>query len=626
MDNFTEIEKWSLNQLVASLGENSVTKNKIVIPQYQRKLVWSKTQKKEFIDSIKMGFPVGSLLLFKNGSYDGLTNYALVDGLQRTTTIKEYMSNPTVFIEKGDIDDTVIFNIRKNFFNLEDDMYDDNIKNCLVDLLSKLKGFKESDGYSSYHIANNIINTLHKQNVINKDSYNVKELVDLLVPLKEKIQNDSDISSIHIPVIIYSGNENNLPSIFERINSKGTKLSKYEIFAASWFNDNLKINNEEIIKSIEEKYEALLDEGLEVENYSQDNFNNSSVTVFEYMFGLGKYLSSKYPYLFGFKDNSDSIDSIAFNLYSACLMKDVTKMHELPKKLKAIDYEKFFDVIIDCISIVDMILKPYIRMNFNKNKKLGYQSKEKCIIYHTEYQIISFIAKVYFMKYEINDKNDIVTRKEWKNTEKQLAINIPQHYLADIIRDDWKGTGNQKLKELIQEGSKYEKPISRNSWENILNQWFSQQLEAQEKSRVRIKNTYKLFLIYIYTHIISNFQDNSLEAFELDHIIPVDQLKTLLSGNSVGLPIGAVGNLCIIPSKLNKLKSNLNIYQYLDKQNLSTNNNKANYTLEQIEHLTFTTRDMIDYDKLTIEHYIDFINKRNKILLEKFCELNNIVD
>lgn len=42
------------------------------------------------------------------------------------------------------------------------------------------------------------------------------------------------IASTVIPVIVYTGDENNLPEIFDRINSQGTPLDQYEVYAAAW--------------------------------------------------------------------------------------------------------------------------------------------------------------------------------------------------------------------------------------------------------------------------------------------------------------------------------------------------------------------------------------------------------
>ena len=179
--NFTDSATWTVEDLMDSLQSQPIKKDKVVIPQYQRKLVWALKQKKEFIDSIKKGFPFGALLLFKNGSEGSITKYALVDGLQRTTTIKDYVENPTKFIEKDDINMySVVHKIVKVLELANEDK--ENIKNVLVTWLKDLKGFKESDGYSSFKMSKLILDSLDLEN---KTEY-MEEINDILVPLKRK--------------------------------------------------------------------------------------------------------------------------------------------------------------------------------------------------------------------------------------------------------------------------------------------------------------------------------------------------------------------------------------------------------------------------------------------------------
>lgn len=614
--NFTSSDTWTIEDLIDSLKPNPIKKDKVVIPQYQRNLVWAQKQKKEFIDSIKKGFPFGALLLFKNGSEGNITKFALIDGLQRTTTIKEYVENPTRFIEKEDIDDNVINKVVR-ILGLDYE-YQDKIKNILVVWLKELKGFKESDGYSSFNMALNILSGIGLEGSMQY----LKELTDTVVPLKEKIEKEADILRAQIPVIIYSGDENNLPLIFERINSKGTKLSKYEIFAATWFNENLKICNTEIIDHIKDKYDALIDEGLEISNYdpTQSTFYQMDFSVFEFMFGLGKYISKKYPYLFGVDQSVDSIDSIAFNLYTICLFGDLKEMSKLPQKLKIIDQERFLEAILECTEIVFIALKPYITLKANKK---AAKKPKNISICHTEYQIISFIAKIFFMKYD----NNLEERSSWRQKRDTIINNIPYHYLADIIKEFWRGSGDSKLKEAIQKGSRYEKQLYRENWDNILKEWFNQQINREEKSRISLRDTDLLFLKYIYSHIMTSYQDLSSQEFEVDHIIPIEQLKNIIKDNDKGLPMSAIANLCIVEKGVNRAKSNLTIYEYYEKQVNESFLTKDQMKLElkKIEKFTFTTREDFQYTNLTAEKYISILENRFNILLNKFFEMNNIL-
>ena len=64
------------------------------IPKGKR---WTKETKDMFIDSLTKGYPIGSLL-YKT-QVDNVDVFTLIDGLQRGSSIKEYLSNPTKFFD-----------------------------------------------------------------------------------------------------------------------------------------------------------------------------------------------------------------------------------------------------------------------------------------------------------------------------------------------------------------------------------------------------------------------------------------------------------------------------------------------------------------------------------------------
>lgn len=614
--NYSDISTWTIEDLIDSLSEKPIKKEKVIIPKYQRNLVWSSKQKKSFIDSIKSGFPFSSLLLFKEGSNkDGITQYSLVDGLQRTTTIMRYIEKPTEFFEYDNIEENLVVDILK-MLKVSEEQREELLK-CITNLVKSLKGFKESDGYSSYKLGNKICSHFN----INPYEINFDMLIEIIVPFKEKIEKESDISKIKIPVIIYTGEESNLPTIFERINSKGTKLNKYQIYAATWSRSNMKINNTEIINHIKAKYDSLIEEGLQVDNYDPNSkeFYKSNFNVFEYVFGLGKYLSNTFPHLFGEYNNEDNTESIGFNLCTMCLLNDLNNMTNLPNSILRLNQEKFLNALLDSINIVYTKLKPFITLKANKKKS---KNTSRAIIYHTEYQIVSFIAKIFKSKYDDN----LNERDTWKIESKQILKNIPYHYLYDILREYWRGSGDSKLKELVKKDSRYEKNIYKENWDNILDEWFSYQLERKEKIRVSIKDVDILFLKYIYAHILTSYQETSNIEFEIEHLVPVARLKFIANEN--GVPISAVSNLCLISKEINRDKRDLTIYEYFDEKvnNEELTKEQACNEVNIIEQFTFTKReDLSSVNNMTREHYILFLKDRFNKLKKIFYEKNDII-
>ena len=69
----------------------------MTIPTYQRPLVWSETQKINFIENVSKGYPFGSLLLYR---FEPGEPFTLIDGQQRFTTLRDYESNPEKYFRR----------------------------------------------------------------------------------------------------------------------------------------------------------------------------------------------------------------------------------------------------------------------------------------------------------------------------------------------------------------------------------------------------------------------------------------------------------------------------------------------------------------------------------------------
>lgn len=80
-------------------------KNNAVVPKFQRKLVWLMNEKKSFIDTLSKGYPFGAILIYK---YENESKYSIIDGLQRYTTIEDYIQNPEKYIPLHEIGNSII--------------------------------------------------------------------------------------------------------------------------------------------------------------------------------------------------------------------------------------------------------------------------------------------------------------------------------------------------------------------------------------------------------------------------------------------------------------------------------------------------------------------------------------
>ncbi len=615
--NFCEVFDWTIATLMGAFDENPPLKKKIEVPKYQRNLVWKNKQKELFIESLKNGFPIGALLLYKkNIDQYGNEVYILVDGLQRSTTLLNYHERPTEFFSREDIPEAFLTNLA-NSLEIDDNMQS-KLVNSIVSWVRGLKGFEENKGYSSFHLANHLLKIFGIQH--NNNSV-MSEIHEIIVPFKEKVEIESDLSKIKIPVVIYHGTEDTLPTIFERLNSKGTQLNKYQIYAATWMIYNpINITNREIINLIKAKYDSLIDEGLEIENYEPDSqdFFTGKFTVFEYIFGLSKYLMKNFPHLFGTYKKEDSADSIGFNLGAICLGLSIKEMDDLPRKVIGLNQLKFEEALFDSINEVYACLKPYI--GIKANQRQGTRTRQT--IYHSEFQIISLIGKIFRMKYDHNFNQ----RVDWEKNKVKVLNNIPYRYLYDIIRDYWRGSGDTKINDLIVDGSLYEKEVTINNWESVLDEWLESELQKKEQKRIKITPKAILFLKYIYSHLITVYQETSKTEFEIEHLVPVSRLMEIAEVND-GLPISAISNLCLIEKSINKEKTNKTIYEYYDEKvrNGDLTPEQASREISNIERYTFTKRSDLGFvTEIEITNYKEFLRRRFEKMKNAFYKENRI--
>ncbi len=450
--NHTKTESWNVVELVNAITINS-NKNKILIPKFQRTLVWNSKQKKEFIDSIKNGFPVGALLLYNSKNSSDISFYTLIDGLQRSTTLKQYSEAPTneLFFDNSNIGVDIVTAINKITGDIKDN---EEISDSIVSWITGLKGFEESKGFSSFELST----YLNEKLDLGKDLEGIRQLTQEFVPFLQRIKDDSNISTFNIPILIYNGLEENLPTIFERLNSKGTQLSKYQIYAAAWQHYTLfKIDNTEIIDKIKRKYELLIEEGYEVENYDPSKrFYSTEFSYFEYLFGIGKLITEKFKLLFSDTSAAEQEDSIGFNVINICLGLPFSEMNTLPKHLLKFNLNQFEKSIFFAIEFVNDSLKGQIGLKMNSNKP---EFKKRVQTVHTEMQIVSMIGKVFHSKFD----DTLSEKSDWKTVSKKLKENLKFHYLYDILKESWKGSGDSRAFSIIS-SDLYEKPISKRQW------------------------------------------------------------------------------------------------------------------------------------------------------------------
>ena len=91
----TKIERYQINTFTQDRPIETLLKwyenKKLILPEFQREYVWSYANSSRLIESILLNLPIPNIFLFKIKDING-EKYILIDGLQRITTINQFVN------------------------------------------------------------------------------------------------------------------------------------------------------------------------------------------------------------------------------------------------------------------------------------------------------------------------------------------------------------------------------------------------------------------------------------------------------------------------------------------------------------------------------------------------------
>ena len=524
-------EPWSMKDLTEALKSMHKDNKVIVVPMFQRGKRWKEEQETTFIDSLKKGYPVGTMLFYKKVE-NNQEIYMLVDGLQRGNTIKKYISNPTQYFSKTSISEDVVNDIFGilGIVNAEK-VIKSKVKECIV---TSIREAKSVDDVEAYDIAKIIIKEMPTNATEALD-----KIIGVLKPfLKKYKENFEEIAKSTIPVIVYSGEEDSLQDIFERINSKGTPLTQYEVYAASWpIDKKFRIENDKVIEKILKKYDVLADDDFTVYGYNRDELRlNKRVNAFEYLFGLSKHLNEDFSFLnFNKNEADDEINTMAFELVSACLNDGREGIKTLYKQILDIPIVLFEQRLLEAVEFVKKIIAPITRFKGN--------TRNSETILYSKFLVLSMIACTFREKYDINDLSQ--ARKTWPENRQLLEKNMLPNFVYDIITDEWSNGGTNKIYS-VAKPNKYLQEISKDTWEAALNGLFERENMRKEKTKIAsVSGSDLVFLNCIYLSTFTAMDQLSINKFDVEHIAPKEQMKKIINVcDGDGVAVSNIANLC----------------------------------------------------------------------------------
>ena len=604
-------EDWTVEQIAQAFKGGDEQGRKVIIPLFQRGKVWSNDDKSELINSLRKGFPIGSMLFAKLGE----KLYSVVDGLQRGSTICDYIYHPTSCENLDKIDDSVLDEIRLTLFpNNENPSLNKAINNKIIEYLSSKESFDE--------ISTNKLITILIEDFpnVSVDKYKAsKQLADIIEPWFKIYKEYYDkIAKAEIPIVIYSGDDNYLNEIFKKINDQGLDLTDYEIYASSWLQYR-KPAPEVIVNYVLKKYDVLLSEGYELQEYSPEKLRQTKeLQPFEFLFGLGKWLSCEYGVWLKTKTEykDDEICEIGFEIVNICLNSKKEDVADLDKKLKDISFTQLFRRIKEAIDFVINSVQPVSAFKGNK-RKIKYL--------HGQRQVLSMIGYVFREMYDISDLDK--KKDNWKTVQSKLSQNLLHHYVFDIIDKYWIEGGDKPYMAIKER--KFSMEISKNAWNTLLNKYFENSLQQADTCKKVQGPTIQdqIILNCIYLDLFTAHDQLGNQNFDIEHLATKKLMQQHLKNTGlVSLPISSIANQCYLPQTGNRSKHAKTIYQqYGEDANLIANIEKK---------YSFTTKEDLEWIELPYEvndqkelkaDYENFLRTRFDIMLKKFLNSLNII-
>lgn len=600
----------------------------IRIPVFQRGIVWNTDQKKKLIESIKLGYPVGSLMAYQTFEVSGNATkqvWSLIDGLQRTSTIIEYLDKPFK------IADPSLFYTPSHVGEISEIIFPEdpvaNLPQLTQTLNSWLELIETNNPESGFHAAR--LQEFIVEKLFDNVHLPFEKSNRLMNYLPEKFfahinREIGKIEDASLPFIVYTGPEDQVPEIFERINTQGMKLSKYETFAATWTFKKVIIENDDVKERIRRKYAALESQGYVISGLSGEARDLTDFNLFEYLFGLGKVLTEKHPLIFRASNEDAEPVPLGFVLATIAYKLPISKMKELASTLTAtyagdaINLVEFEKALFESCKAVEDSLRGFLKI------KLNSRTREKQFIPHSDNQVFSYVARYLIERFDSN--NNWVEKTT--NRSSELVKNIPLFYMIDILNGTWSGSGDSRLYRVTWAGTgesatpaqDYLNPPSISEWDSTLESWHNRELSKLQKERTGNTPEAKLLLKFLYQDVMTVVQNETF-TFDIEHLWSVDKLKSLISAtNSDGWPIGAFSNLALLQKEINQAKGSVMLGDYMASDSGIAMEARA---WEQIQKFVIwpNVQDLKFEKDLTKESYLQFCKDRflelKKILLKE---------
>jgi len=593
----------------------------VKLPRYQRKLVWSPTEKKEFIETLHEGFPFGSILLYEyNNHHDDADNqdekdkqdkrFTLIDGLQRYSTMRDFEYNPSFYYP---IKGTFLEKIMAMLFE-DIDSLTQTVRNRFEVVISGflkeiVEGLDETSTFFlrdslSYEFPDQITRTMED------------DLVELQKDLIEDVKSYLNMEKVDIPYIEFLGDETQLADVFANLNRGGKKLSKYQVFAAQWYRHPVRLGegaySSEVLENVIHRYEALIDDReIEIDGFDAAEMRDErEINLSEFCGALGSLIVQRCPALFyGHSSEVGELKNVVGYASVAIALKvDNRKLHELVNKASLFDNE----VLVEWL--IDEILGIYLDINNTLQSRLRkpgiedtYESAAISV-----FQIISFFASLWTIKFKnLIDVERMIPAAHYRTSYECARKNFIHYLLFDLVTGYWSGTGDTKIAQIHIEGeNRYLRSLDQQRLENNIIEWHEDEVS---KASINIGKVQKL-IITIFTSFFSS--ELTEQKYDYEHILTkrgfLDKYYKALS-----IPGGSIGNVMFLDVRQNRSKGLKTLYEHTSEG--------QEYSRKYLESALYPTQAELESAKVALGLTSPNADEAIKIITNRGNDIINII-
>lgn len=506
--------------------------------------------------------------------------YSIIDGLQRYSTITDFKRHPGQYWSKQNKHDWL-----PKLFAILDIPEDSSEAPKVSSFFDEVVNDEERLGSSNSLLRNFNANLMTGDLMVAFENF-VKD-IDI------SIKNLVNLDRVKIPTIIFNGSPNELATVFENLNKTGTKLTKFQVFAASWDDRKLAVNKDEnkigdkILDILAKRYQDLQSSeygrGLKIEGYNAEEFRqNRSINLAEFAHALGALIIKQVPSLYDSTSEDAKLklrDTIGFYSLAICTNTDIRHLERIIDHMDQIqhDHIKIVSKLIIIAKNINDQLAPLLKKpnvhelnSTNKSYETGMGSDLK---------FLSYIAALWTCG---SDKEQI----------KYTLNNLPAYFVSDDLKGNWSGSGDSRLasyynNEFTEKNGgpvTYINHIPEKQLEKSFDSWLSDTLQL---ASIKFKSTIKC-LVTIHANLTYGKFLESGQKFDYEHVISKQHLTHKASSGRPlyvegNIPGGALGNTMYLAETNNRVKQGNNLWE--DSQSTSASHESSLKIVQNSEYL-----------------------------------------